>query len=142
MRGRSSHGWGSKKKHRGAGNRGGRGMAGSGKRAGQKKPSIQKYFGINNYFGRKGFTSRRTVVTTLNITDLNTLAVKGELTAVKGLFEVDLTKLGADKLLAKGSPKFSFHLLNGIVTPKAREKIINSKGRVDTEVLEEENEVN
>ena len=42
QRGSHTHGWGSKKKHRGAGNRGGRGMAGSGKRADQRKPSILK----------------------------------------------------------------------------------------------------
>ena len=40
FRGSHTHGYGSKKKHRGAGSRGGRGMAGSGKRADQKKPSI------------------------------------------------------------------------------------------------------
>ena len=42
QRGSKTHGWGSKKKHRGAGNRGGKGNAGSGKRADQKKPSFWK----------------------------------------------------------------------------------------------------
>ena len=54
MRGTSSHGWGSKKKHRGAGHRGGKGMAGSGKRADQKKPTILNLYG-NDYYGKKGF---------------------------------------------------------------------------------------
>src|SRR3989344_9386542 len=54
MRGTHTHGGGSKKKNRGAGNRGGRGMAGSGKRAEQKKPKILKEFGTS-YFGKKGF---------------------------------------------------------------------------------------
>ena len=40
QRGSHTHGWGAMKKHRGAGNRGGRGAAGSGKRADSKKPSI------------------------------------------------------------------------------------------------------
>ncbi len=48
QRGLSSHGWGHKKKHRGAGNRGGKGMAGTGKRADTKKPSI-----INELFRNK-----------------------------------------------------------------------------------------
>src|SRR3989338_2684643 len=54
QRGKTTHGWGARKKHRGAGNRGGRGMAGSGKRADQKKPSILKEYG-NTYFGKFGF---------------------------------------------------------------------------------------
>src|SRR3989338_2045713 len=44
-RGSHTHGGGAKKKRRGAGNRGGRGMAGSGKRAGQIKPTILTTFG-------------------------------------------------------------------------------------------------
>ena len=42
MRAHTTHGWGSMKKRRGAGNRGGRGMAGTGKRAAQKKQTILK----------------------------------------------------------------------------------------------------
>jgi len=54
QRGSHTHGWGAKKKHRGAGNRGGRGMAGTGKRADQKKPTIMNLYG-NEYFGKRGF---------------------------------------------------------------------------------------
>ncbi len=56
MRGSSSHGWGHKKKHRGAGHRGGVGMSGSGARADQKKPMILKKFG-QAYFMKRGFHS-------------------------------------------------------------------------------------
>lgn len=56
-RGSQTHGGGAKKKRRGAGNRGGRGMAGSGKRADQKKPTILKNYG-NSYFGKRGFSSK------------------------------------------------------------------------------------
>ena len=52
-------GWGSRKKHRSSGNRGGRGMAGSGKRADHKKTLITKLYG-NTYFGKQGITSRGT----------------------------------------------------------------------------------
>ena len=52
FRAKTTHGYGSMKKNRGAGNRGGRGMAGSGKRADQKKPTILKLYG-NEYFGKK-----------------------------------------------------------------------------------------
>ena len=54
QRGSHTHGWGSKKKHRGAGNRGGKGMAGTGKRADQKKSLILKKYG-KEYFGKHGF---------------------------------------------------------------------------------------
>jgi len=54
FRAKTTHGWGSKKKHRGAGNRGGRGMAGTGKRADQKKSLILKTYG-KKYFGKHGF---------------------------------------------------------------------------------------
>jgi large subunit ribosomal protein L15 len=57
-RGRGSHGWGDRKKHKHSGHRGGKGMAGSGKRADQKKTLIVKLYG-NDYFGKKGVTSRR-----------------------------------------------------------------------------------
>ena len=56
-RGSHTHGGGAKKKRRGAGHRGGRGMAGSGKRADQKKPTILKLYG-NSYFGKKGFSPK------------------------------------------------------------------------------------
>ena len=55
QRGSKTHGWGSMKKHRGAGNRGGRGRAGSGKRGDAKKPSYQK----KAYLGGHGFKSKR-----------------------------------------------------------------------------------
>ena len=48
-RGQWTHGGGSKKKRRGAGNRGGRGHSGSGKRGDAKK---QIYLKKKNYFGK------------------------------------------------------------------------------------------
>ena len=97
MRAKTTHGCGSKKKRRGAGNRGGRGMAGSGKRAATKKPSIIKNFGLHNYFGRHGFTSRYKKVKYLNITDLNSLVVKGKFEQEGESYLVDLKKLGYGK---------------------------------------------
>ena len=45
MRAKTTHGYGSMKKNRGAGNRGGRGMAGSGKRADQKNEMVPQILG-------------------------------------------------------------------------------------------------
>lgn len=54
-----SHGWGSRKKHKKSGHRGGTGMAGTGKRADTKTTLITKLYG-NKYFGKQGITSRKT----------------------------------------------------------------------------------
>jgi len=58
-RGRGTHGWGERKKHKKKGHYGGKGMSGTGKRADQKKSLIIKLFG-NKYFGKQGITSKRT----------------------------------------------------------------------------------
>jgi len=42
LKGSHTYGWGSKKKHRKAGNRGGHGMSGTGKRSDHKKTMILK----------------------------------------------------------------------------------------------------
>src|SRR3989338_7153739 len=55
QRGHMTHGWGSKKKHRGKGHQGGAGMAGPRKRADSKKTSIWK---DKHYFGKHGFVSK------------------------------------------------------------------------------------
>lgn len=57
MRGSRTHGW-AMKKHKGSGNRGGKGMAGTGKRADQKKTYVIRYH--FPYFGKQGHTSRGT----------------------------------------------------------------------------------
>jgi len=52
-----THGRGARKKGKGSGHRGGKGMAGTGKRADQKKTLITKLYG-HGYFGKKGVTSK------------------------------------------------------------------------------------
>jgi large subunit ribosomal protein L15 len=58
-RGRGTHGWGERKKHKKKGHKGGKGMSGTGKRADQKKTLVTKLYG-NKYFGKQGITSRKT----------------------------------------------------------------------------------
>jgi len=57
IRGRRTCGYGSRKKHRGKGSKGGKGMAGTGKRAGQKLTWLQRY--MPDYLGKRGFTSHK-----------------------------------------------------------------------------------
>jgi large subunit ribosomal protein L15 len=59
------------KKHKGKGNRGGKGMAGTGKRADQRKTFVHRY--LKNYFGKRGMTSRKKIkskITSLSLRDI------------------------------------------------------------------------
>ncbi len=58
-KGLGTHGGGSRKKRRGSGHHGGKGMAGTGKRAGQKITLVTKLYG-HGYFGKQGITSKKT----------------------------------------------------------------------------------
>ncbi len=109
MRGSMTHGWGSKKKHRGSGNRGGFGMAGTGKRADQKKPSIINEYGLQNYFGKHGFIvhSKKEVIKSVNLsyidTKIDSLVHNNLAKKEKEHYVLDLSSLGYDKLLGSGS---------------------------------------
>ncbi len=107
LRGRKTSGWGGRKKHRGKGSIGGKGMAGTGKRADQKKTLIVK---MGRYFGKKGFVSikrmrreGRGIKESLNLQTLveivPRLERKGFAKSSKGGVEVDLEKAGYGKLL-------------------------------------------
>lgn len=119
-RGHTTHGCGSKKKARGAGNRGGRGMAGTGKRAHQKKPGIYKEFG-REYFGKHGFKMPQSLQReekTVNVGDLPARA------------EVDLAAMGFTKLLGAGVVKIKQRVVVAAASKRAKEKIEALGGQV------------
>ncbi len=134
MRGSHTHGWGSKKKHRGAGNRGGRGMAGTGKRADQRKPTILKEYG-SSYFGKpKGFTRpRRKEDKIINLEYIEKhneeLATKGLIIKENDHYIIDVKKLGYDKLLGKGKIKNKYKLI-GKASKIAAERIKEAGGEI------------
>jgi len=74
MHGSHTHRRGAKKKARGKGHRGGKGMAGTGKRADQRKSLILKLYG-NNYFG-KSKTLRKKIVKKLKSINVDQLSSK------------------------------------------------------------------
>ncbi len=130
QRGTRTHGWGTKK-HRGSGNRGGFGMAGTGKRADQKKPSIYAEYG-NSYFGKTGFKIPPKIkkhIVTINIRDINKIPPKDN--------TVNLTELGYDKLLGKGSLEKKLKIIVKNASANAIEKIKKIGGEVITEVQSE-----
>jgi len=98
-----SHGWGSRKKHKKSGHRGGTGMAGTGKRADQKITLITKLYG-NEYFGKQGVTSRGTKRDTrqrINLQQIEKNLEKYGKKTAKG-WEISLPKY---KILGEGEIK-------------------------------------
>jgi len=122
QRGNRTHGYGSQKKHRGGGSRGGRGMAGT-KR--QKKTWMLKY--KPDHLGKRGFKSlaHRKLIKgkmSVNVRDLERLAA--------GNKELDLTKLGYDKVLGGGSIGIAINVKADYFTESAKLKIEKAKGKV------------
>lgn len=122
-RGSKTHGCGSMKKRRGAGHRGGRGAAGSGKRGDAKKPTIWK----GKYFGKYGFNSRFKKLKTINLKEIEIklpIWIKNNIAKQnKDTFEIDLNKLGYNKLLSNGTLTKKLKLKINSFSKKAEEKI-------------------
>ncbi len=122
LKGSHTYGWGSKKKHRKAGNRGGHGMSGTGKRSDHRKTMILKKYG-NEYFGRTGFKRPQKVllkIKTINVQDLNKFKED----------KIDLIKLGYNKLLGKGSITKKVTIIVPKFSESAKEKIEKAGGQV------------
>ncbi len=133
QRGSHTHGYGSKKKHRGAGSRGGRGMAGTGKRGDVKKPLIWKN---KKYFGKHGFKKKniKTKIRAINITAIEqNLAgwVNKKLAEDKnGVFEIDLQKAGYNKVLSTGKATKKMNITSPYASAGAVEKVKAAGGSI------------
>ena len=139
-RGSWTHGTGEKKKHRGAGSRGGRGNAGSGKRGDAKKP---RYWKIKNFVGKHGFTNATSKdLNSISISQLNTniakLVVLGNAIKDGETFKINLADIGVQKLLGTGSPKFIYEIVVQSATAGAIKKIEAIKGSVSLLAKKEE----
>ena len=106
-----TYGRGARKKAKGSGHRGGKGMSGTGKRADQKKTLVLKLYG-NSYFGKQGVTSRKTQrdkSDKINIQDiemnLENYISKGIAKKTQKGFEIDLKSY---KILGKAKQKINF----------------------------------
>ncbi len=134
MRGSWTHGWGEKKKHRGAGSRGGRGRAGTGKRCDSKKPSIWKDI---NYFGKIGFKKKNIQINIIPINlklvdECADLWVKNKLAEEKsGTIEIDLGKIGYNKLLSTGKVTKKLLIKVANASARAAEKVSKAGGKVE-----------
>ena len=130
-RGSKTHGCGSMKKRRGAGHRGGRGAAGSGKRGDAKKPTIWG----GKYFGKYGFTSRFKKLKVINFKEIEIkipqLVRAGLVKEKKGVFDINLTKLGYNKLLSTGKITKKMNIKIKSFSKSAHEKIKKAGGRLE-----------
>ncbi len=125
FRGSKTHGYGSMKKHRGAGSRGGRGMAGTGKKGDVKKPSINP----KTYFGRRGFHSKSiSKEKTINVSALANVVEKGK-TAV------NLTEKGYTRLLGAGSIRQALQITVAKASARAEKKIKAAGGSIISEAV-------
>lgn len=107
------------KKHKGSGNRGGKGMAGTGKRGDQRKTWVIKY--QYPYFGKQGTTSKsgkRRENNVLNLKDISEKYKAGEL---------DLKKY---KILGDGEISGKFIIKVRACSESAREKVEKAGGKI------------
>jgi len=132
-RGSHTHGCGSKKKRRGAGNRGGRGHAGSGKRGDAKKPSYWKL-----PVGKHGFTphngAEERIITLEYIQkSISRLIHEGKALKKDSMIEFDAKKLGYTKLLSKGVVEIPLHIIIPRATKNAEDKVVKAGGSLKKE---------
>ncbi|HLC50979.1 MAG TPA: uL15m family ribosomal protein [archaeon] len=117
MRGTKSHGWGGKKKHRGGGSQGGKGMSGMLKH--KKSWMIQN---DPDHFGKRGFFSRSEKLNAVNLEFLGRYAEKNKKK------EIDVSELGFQKVLSKGTLKSPLKIKAKVFSEKAKQKIEEAGG--------------
>lgn len=118
QRGRKTHGWGSKKKHRGGGSQGGHGFGGSHKH--KFSLIVTK---MPEHFGYKGFVSRKKKTgKEININEAIKLA--------GGKNELNLTEHGYTKLLGSGIVSKPMTISVAKFSKKAKEKIEKAGGKI------------
>ncbi len=116
-RGNRTHGYGSQKKHRGKGSRGGAGMAGGEK---HRKTFLLKY--MPKYMGKKGFKSKtKKKLRAINLRELVKFAGSDK--------KIDLAAMGYDRVLGSGEMKTPLEVKADHFSATAREKIEKAGGK-------------
>lgn len=118
LRGNRTAGW-AMKKHKGSGNRGGKGMAGTGKRADQRKTWVIKY--QFPYFGKQGTTSKSTKKRVNNVVNLDYISEKYK----PG--EINFNKY---KILGEGEIKGKYIIKARAASESVREKVEKAGGKI------------
>jgi large subunit ribosomal protein L15 len=117
MRGSRTHGYGSPKKHRGKGSRGGRGMAGSEK---HRKTYLLKY--RPGYAGKSGFKPKTgKKLKCVNLRELQRMAGSAK--------KIDVAAMGYDKVLGTGEVKAKLDVKADYFSASAKRKIEKAGGK-------------
>lgn len=159
MRGTNSHGWGHKKKHRGAGHRGGKGLSGTGARGdAQKAGMLASAKGIlqkiaaskgitvksikkigSNYFGKRGFKSLQKKKD--NVLSITYIENNYDFLVTEGIIvkdTIDTAALGYDKILGKGKFTRKITLVCNEISGSAKAQIEAAGGSVKVLKAKEE----
>lgn len=127
-------GYGSHKKHRGGGSRGGRGLAGLHK---HKRMTAIKY--MPEHFGKRGFKRPQKVVKeikTINLKELDSkideLLKEDKVKKEGKTITIDLIELGYDKLLGSGRVKHRLNVKSKSFSKGAIKKIEEAGGKATT----------
>ncbi len=132
FRGTHTHGRGFKKKARGSGHRGGKGLAGTGKRGDQRKTLVLNLYG-NDYFGKDKALRKKQFerIKVINIKDivlkLPSFLKSGIAKETKDLIEVDLKEF---KILADGEIDKKLKIKALAFSKSAAEKIKKAGGEI------------
>ncbi len=132
----STHGHGSRKKWKGSGHKGGKGMAGTGKRADQKKTLVIKLYG-NKYFGKQGITSKSTFKKKNKV--INLRDIEKNFNSLKKFEKDGWLDLRRYKILGEGEINRKIKIKALDVSKSAREKIEKTGGEI--EILRKTNEI-
>ena len=129
QRGQTTYGHGARKKWKGKGHHGGKGMAGTGKRADHKKSFVIKKYG-NKYFGKKGITSKKTAKKKNKIINLRDIEKNFDM-LMKKYGKNDLLDLAEFKILGEGTinKKIKFRVKD--ISDSARRKIEERGGSIE-----------
>lgn len=143
MRGRKrTYGWGSSKKHRGKGSRGGVGRAGMSGKKGQQR--VHTSFNVKEYRrgGRRGFRRKYAEHlekgSSINIRDIEqrlpAWVIAGFAVKKPEGVEIDLEKAGYQKVLGGGAPRQKLIIKAGGFSASAKKKIEAAGGKAETAV--------
>ena len=127
-KGMGTCGTGCRKKQRGSGMRGGKGMSGSGKRADHKKTLITKLYG-NSYFGKKGKTSVGSKRDKRRRINLQEIEQKLEILGKKkgDSYEIELKNF---KILGRGEVKKKLKIKAKEASQSAIDKVKKAGGEI------------
>lgn len=162
LRGSSSHGWGHKKKHRGAGARGGKGLSGTGARGDAQKAGLlsgskkfynkiaaakgvplKKFMTHYTHFGKKGFKSihaKKVNTLSLNYIENNfdKMVEGGIIVKEKNEYIFDATAFSYDKILGKSNFTKKLTVVTKEISESAKQKIIDAGGKVEVTSAKED----